>query len=253
MFSDDQLEDLKHRAIEVLNLNHHKHFTKPSSNLYPHQWNWDSGFITIGLSYIKEERAQKEILSLLDGQWINGMIPHIVYSDSSDKYLPDANFWGSKKIDGSPKIISTSGITQPPVLSFAALNVYKNSKDKQNAQKFLIDIYPKLLSYHRFLHEDRDLIGDGLICVLHPWESGLDNSPRWDSIMQNIQNKNINRINRIDNRLIAKHQRPSDRDYELYFFIAEKLKALNYQVNDYSNLPFVVQDILFNSLALLSL
>jgi hypothetical protein len=253
MFSDDHLEELKQRAIKVLNLNHLKQFTKPSSKLYPHQWNWDSAFIAIGLSQIDEKRAQTEIHSLLDGQWINGMIPHIVYSDSSDIYQPNANFWNSNMIDNSSKNISTSGITQPPVLSFAALNIYKNSKDKDNALRFLQDIYPKLLSYHRFLHEDRDLTGDGLICVLHPWEGGLDNSPRWDNIMQNIKNKKINRINRIDNKLIAKHQRPTDRDYELYFFIAEKLKALNYQVNDYSNLPFVVQDILFNSLALLSL
>ncbi len=253
MFSDDQLEDLKHLAIKVLKLNHHKHFTKPSSNLYPHQWNWDSAFIAIGLSHVDEERAQKEIYSLLDGQWNNGMVPHIVFSDSSDEYLPNANYWDSKKRDGSPENISTSGITQPPVLSFAALNVYENSKDKYNAQKFLNDIYPKLLSYHRFLHEGRDLIGDGLICILHPWESGLDNSPRWDKILQNIQNKNPSRINRIDNKLIAKHQRPTDRDYELYFYIVEKLKAKDYQINDYLKLPFAVKDIMFNALALLSL
>ena len=146
MFSDKQLDDLKHRAIKVLNLNRYKKFTKPSSKLYPHQWNWDSAFIAIGLSCFDEERAQNEIRSLLEAQWSNGMIPHIVYSDSSDEYLPDANLWGSKRIDGSPKNINTSGITQPPVLSFAALKVYENSKDKINAKGFLEEIYPKLLT-----------------------------------------------------------------------------------------------------------
>ena len=253
MFSDNDLEELKQRAIKVLKLNHHKNFTKPSSKLYPHQWNWDSAFIAIGLSHLDEESDQNEIHSLLRGQWANGMIPHIVYSDNSDEYLPNANFWGSKHIDGSAKKISTSGITQPPVLSFASLKVYENSKDKQAAKKFLKDIYPNLNSYHRFLHEDRDLTGEGLICILHPWESGLDNSPRWDKILQNVKNKKINKVSRIDNRLIPKHQRPGERDYELYFYIAEKLKAQNYQINDYLNLPLVVQDILFNSLALLSL
>ena len=253
MFSDNQLEYLKHRAIEVLKLNNHKHFTKPSSKLYPHQWNWDSAFIAIGLSHIDQERAQKEIYSLLNGQWTNGMLPHIIYSQNNNDYLPNSDFWESKNIKNSPANISTSGITQPPVLTFAALNVYENSKDKYNAQKFLKDIYPKLLSYHRFLHEDRDLVGDGLICILHPWESGLDNSPRWDKILQNIQSKNLSRINRIDNKLIAKHQRPTDKDYELYFFIAEKLKAQDYQINNFLNLPFAVKDIMFNALALLSL
>lgn len=253
MFSDNKLEDLKQKAIKVLSLNHQKNFTKPSSKLYPHQWNWDSAFIAIGLSHIDEESAQNEIYSLLRGQWINGMIPHIVYSDNPDKYIPNANFWGSRHIDGSPNKINTSGITQPPVLSFAALKVYENSKDKKNAKKFLKDIYPNLVSYHRFLHEDRDLTGEGLICVLHPWESGLDNSPRWDNILRNDKDVSFKEFSRIDNQLISKHQRPSDKDYKLYFQIAEKLKVRDYKINDYSNLPFVVQDILFNSLALVSL
>jgi hypothetical protein len=181
------------------------------------------------------------------------MIPHIVFSDDSENYRPDASFWDSKMIDGSPEKISTSGITQPPVLSFAAIKVYENSKDKNTAKMFLKDIYPKLLSYQRFLNEDRDLTGDGLISILHPWESGLDNSPRWDNILQNIQLKNRSRINRVDNKLIAKHQRPTDKDYEKYFFIVEKLREQDYKISDFSNLPFVVQDVMFNALALLSL
>jgi hypothetical protein len=238
MFSDAQLEKLKHHASEVLKLNHHKKFTKPSSKLYPHQWNWDSAFIAIGLSHIDEQLAQQEIASLLNGQWRNGMIPHIVYSDSSDNYLPDANFWGSKEVESSPKNISTSGITQPPVLSSAALKVFENSKDKYNSKKFLKEIYPKLLSYQRFLNEERDLTEDGLICILHPWESGLDNSPRWDQSLQNIQVKNHYRVNRVDDKLIPKHQRPTDKDYQLYFFIAEKLKEQDYKIKDYLTLPF---------------
>ncbi|UCH66137.1 MAG: hypothetical protein JSW63_03115 [Ignavibacterium sp.] len=253
MFSDEQLDDLKLRSIEVLKLNRHKKFTKPSSKLYPHQWNWDSAFIAIGLSHIDEELAQQEILSLLSGQWGNGMIPHIVYSDSSANYLPDENFWDSKKIKNSPKNISTSGITQPPVLSFAALKVCENSKDKNNSKKFLKEIYPKLISYQRFLNEDRNLTGDDLICVLHPWESGLDNSPRWDKSLQNIQIKNYYRVNRVDDKFIPKHQRPTDKDYQLYFFIAEKLKEQDYKIKDYLSLPVVMQDVMFNALAILSL
>ena len=253
MFSEDQLKDLKHSAIAVLKLNYHKHFTKPSSKLYPYQWNWDSAFIAIGLSHFDEKRAQQEIISLITGQWSNGMIPHILYSDTSKDYLPNANFWGSNEIKESPKNKFTSGITQPPVLSFAALKIYENSKDKYTAKEFLKEIYPKLFSYQRFLNVERDFFGDGLISVLHPWESGLDNSPRWDSCLRNIQINNHTEINRVDNKLVAIHQRPTDKDYQLYFFIAEKLREDNYRIGDYSKLPFVIQDVMFNALALQSL
>ena len=30
----------------------------------------------------------------------------------------------------------------------------------------------------------RDPLGKGVVAILHPWESGMDNSPAWDSCMQ---------------------------------------------------------------------
>lgn len=248
-----QLKSLTQQAIQVLKLNHYKHFTKPSLKLYPHQWNWDSAFIAIGLSYFDEQRAQEEIISLLKGQWANGMIPHIVYSDSSGEYFPDANFWESEKNSDSPQYRLTSGITQQPILSFAALRVYQISKDKKKAENFLEKIFSNLFSYHKFLLEERDLTGEGLICTLHPWESGLDNSPRWDNILEKIKLTSPTKIRRVDNKLIDKQYRPTDKDYSIYFHIAKVLKKHNYQYKDYLKLPFVVQDVMFNSLALLSL
>ncbi|HEY3249010.1 MAG TPA: hypothetical protein VGK88_12060, partial [bacterium] len=55
-------------------------YTKPSGRLYPHQWNWDSAFVTIGWAHIDWDRAVREIDSLLAGQWTTGMLPHIRYN-----------------------------------------------------------------------------------------------------------------------------------------------------------------------------
>ena len=33
----------------------------------------------------------------------------------------------------------------------------------------------------RFLLDDRARSADGLVTVVHPWETGCDDSPRWDS------------------------------------------------------------------------
>ncbi len=43
------------KAKKVLGNNWTGGFTKPSPKLYPHQWNWDSGFISIGYSHFDQK------------------------------------------------------------------------------------------------------------------------------------------------------------------------------------------------------
>ena len=85
-----------------------KGFTIPSKNLYPFQWKWDSGFIAIGLAHFDIEKAKKEIDSLLNAQWENGFIPHIVFHTKNDSYFPGADFHKSSLNPKSPKHIETS-------------------------------------------------------------------------------------------------------------------------------------------------
>ena len=81
------------KAKTVLNQNFQKKgFTIPSKNLYPFQWKWDSGFIAIGFAHFDMEKAKKEIASLLNAQWENGFIPHIVFHTKNDSYFPGADF-----------------------------------------------------------------------------------------------------------------------------------------------------------------
>ena len=67
-------------------------FTIPSKGLYPFQWKWDSGFIAIGFAHYDDEKAKTEIRTLLDAQWENGFIPHIVFHTDNDSYFPGADF-----------------------------------------------------------------------------------------------------------------------------------------------------------------
>src|SRR5665213_3202597 len=66
------------KAKAVLAHNDHGSFTVPSKKLYPHQWLWDSCFIAIGMRNYDIERAKIELLSILRGQWANGMVPHMI-------------------------------------------------------------------------------------------------------------------------------------------------------------------------------
>jgi hypothetical protein len=88
-------EGLAARAQEVLAQNDMGGWTKGASDLYPHQWSWDSGFIAIGLAHLDTGRAARELLTLFQHQWKTGKVPHIVFNPDAppDSYFPGAEHW----------------------------------------------------------------------------------------------------------------------------------------------------------------
>src|ERR1700759_3529424 len=92
--AEAQPEALLKEAARVLKHNDRGRWIVPAADLYPHQWFWDSCFIAIGLRHLSVERAQIELKSLLRGQWANGMLPNIIFSDEK-KYRRDRELWRS--------------------------------------------------------------------------------------------------------------------------------------------------------------
>ncbi len=144
-------------------------YTVPSPTNYPFQWLWDSCFHAIILSHFDLEGAKKELLSLVSKQFESGMIPHIIYWEGENDLFRHIN-WGKK---------DTSTITQPPMIAFAAWEVYLKDKDKE----FLRKIYPGLKKYYEYLLKDRDPRNHHLAGITNPDESGEDNSPRFDALL----------------------------------------------------------------------
>jgi glucosylglycerate hydrolase len=120
-------EDIIARAAEVLRENDMGEWTRASPTLYPHQWSWDTAFIAIGLAHLDTGRAAREILTLLEHQWKNGKIPHIVFNPEAppESYFPGPEHWASAA--DSPDAPSgpsvTSGLCQPPVHALAARRI----------------------------------------------------------------------------------------------------------------------------------
>ena len=158
--------------------------TLPAQGQYPHQWNWDSAFIALGLAAVDAPRALRELESLFAGQWGNGMVPQIVYNPdeaAEGTYFPQSWRWDTLRLPaeiGPPPGVRTSGITQPPVAAIAAEYIAR-ADPSQEVLNGLRRLYPKLIDSHRFLLVERDPESTGLACQLHPWETGMDNSPRW--------------------------------------------------------------------------
>ena len=88
-FDDAATENLVAAAKNVLKSNMLGACTKPAPSLYPHQWNWDAGFIALGYARSDFRQACSELTALFRGQWANGMAPQIIFSvKNSGKYFP---------------------------------------------------------------------------------------------------------------------------------------------------------------------
>jgi len=234
-------------AKQILAGNWTGFYTKPSPSLYPHQWNWDSGFIAIGYAHYDQDRAQQEILSLFENQWPNGMVPQIVFNPQAlGHYFPEPDFW--QVPDGKP----TSGITMPPLHSIACWHIYREAQHKERAHDFLKIMFPRLMSSHRYFYVSRDPKRTGLVHIRHPWESGLDNSPAWDRPLREIQidRTELPSYERKDlQHGVPREQRPRDDDYDRYVYLVDLFRRLQYKEDDiYEECPFLIQDVLFNSI-----
>jgi neutral trehalase len=127
-------------------------------------WNWDSVFHAMTVARYDGELAKSCIDNFAMFQCENGLLPDVIYADGNimDNY------------------------SKPPVFAWGVLEVYKATDDVE----FLKRNYERASKNEAFWRSDR--FDNGLFFYsaqenpekddyLHPrWESGWDNSPRWD-------------------------------------------------------------------------
>lgn len=112
---------------------------------------WDSAFISLVWKNHDLKTSQEIVRSVLRGQKADGRIPLAV------------NAFGSSKI------------TQPPVLAWAVVQLLT-----AESLDFAQEVYPKLKKSHEWLRSHRRF-KNGLYYWKHPYESGVDNSPRFSN------------------------------------------------------------------------
>jgi hypothetical protein len=224
--------ELRTAAVKVLRANDRGTMTVAAPELYPHQWSWDTGFVVVGLSHLSVPRAIVELESLLAGQWRTGMIPHIVFSSGEAPYFPGPDWWRTHELaEAAPHRPLTSGICQPPVHAIGLAHILDRAEgdERDLAAEFASRAWPALYAWHRWLITARRDDTTGLIAIVHSWESGLDNSPRWDEPYQAVPLGPLPPYHREDVGVVSdRTQRPSDREYDRYLWLVEELKHAGY-------------------------
>lgn len=242
---------IKHDTIEhaksVLRDNDRGTYTIPTKGLYPFQWNWDSALSAIGFAHFNEPRAWTEIDTLLAHQWDDGMVPHIIFHQFDEGYFPGPDVWATGRD------VPTSGITQPAVAGFAVRRIYDRATDKALATEQAKALLPKIHAWHQWFYRCRDPQGTGLVAILHPWESGRDNSVDWDAAFEKVPTDGVGDFVRRDTNHTNPAHRPTDEQYKRYIWLVQCFRDLgwdNTRLHDAS--PFQIVDPGFNGILIRS-
>ncbi|NJD19543.1 MAG: glycoside hydrolase [Gemmatimonadetes bacterium] len=127
-------------------------------------WSWDSWKHARALALFAPELAKEQVRVLLVRQDTSGMIPDVIYADSTEDNWRD---------------------TKPPLAAWAVAGILDATGDTA----FVREVFPALAAYHAWWYTHRDHDGDGL-CeygstdgtrIAAAWESGMDNAVRFDS------------------------------------------------------------------------
>ncbi|WP_170529896.1 amylo-alpha-1,6-glucosidase [Ruegeria arenilitoris] len=240
-------QDLIEQARAVLARNDRGDYTVPTHGLYPFQWNWDSALSALGFSHFDEARAWREIETLFRHQWDDGMVPHIIFHEMNDGYFPGPDVWATGRA------VPTSGITQPAVAGFAVRRIHARAKNRALADAQARALLPKIHAWHQWFYTNRDPQGTGLVAIIHPWESGRDNSVDWDAALARVPTEGVAPFQRRDVAHANPAHRPTDEEYRRYIWLVQHFRGLgwdNSKLHDAS--PFRVVDPGFNAILIRS-
>jgi len=165
-------------SIEVFHTNEVEqndiYYHMPCCFHYPSLFAWDSGFHAVAMSHIDPVKAARELETLFSQVSSDGHLPHEIQ-------LPNlfSHRWArglqtrlvSWEYDGR----GASYMVDPPSYHFAAEIVFTKTGDSD----WLARLWPSMACSLDYLLQSRDVLGNGLVTIFHPWESGTDLSPQF--------------------------------------------------------------------------
>jgi neutral trehalase len=112
----------------------------------------------------------------------------------------------------------------------------------------MVRLWPKLVAWLAWIHRART--GPrGASVVVHPWESGMDNSPAWDEALVAVPEADHRHLKRRDVATVAASQRPTNREYRHYLGIVMALREAGWDTErQVTDSPFAVEDPSFTAI-----
>lgn len=143
----------------------------PDKKFFHGIWNWDSAFHSIGMLSVDTEIAKEQILGFIQYQLDTGMYPDCIFENG--------------------EIVTKC--TKPPLMAYAVLRIMEKDFDLE----FLKMVYPSLEKNAVFWFRERKTGGlfhydantdknDKDYMMYVGYDTGWDNSPRWDNVPNKI-------------------------------------------------------------------
>ena len=132
----------------------------PSKIHYVGVWHWDQVFHALAYRHVDQRLAEDQIRIILDHQREDGMLPDAIHDEGIVNHL-------LQPVDAD--------VTKPPIMAWGVLKLFEISQHLD----FLKEVYEPLSRWNQWwMSANRN--ENGLGEYLHPFSSGLDDSPLWD-------------------------------------------------------------------------
>lgn len=156
--------DLQRQVRAVLEQNRTAFgYVAPHATAYPFRWLWDACFHGLVFLAIGDTAAAlDELRAALRWQHPDGFVPHVGYPPGHN---PHAAFWGRA---------DASTITQPPMTGHLVAEL------ERAGVHVPADLRRRAEAHLAWLLRERRR-DDGSVVIVHPWESGCDDSVHWDA------------------------------------------------------------------------
>jgi hypothetical protein len=88
------------------------------------------------------------------------------------------------------------------------------------------------------------------VTIFHPWESGTDNSPRWDAALERVAVGVLPGYMRRDLQHVGDpDERPTRLEYDRFIWLVELIRrARSHDAVIYKTHPFLVKDVLASAI-----
>jgi hypothetical protein len=176
------------------------------------------------------------------------MVPHIVFHVPDDGYFPGPTCGrtGGRRADLRHHPAAVAG--------FARQALFDRAADKRGGASARGRCCPRRTPGTLVLRQPRSGTGEGLVAILHPWESGRDNSIDWDEALRARADRRASRPTRgATPSTPTPRTGPTKAQYDRYLWLVQHFRSLgwdNARLHDAS--PFRVVDPGFNAILIRS-